>query len=325
MSNSSVQHQAAQTKIDNLKLAQNVFETYSKSMLTLVDELDNNFNTAVDTLLKTTGRVIITGMGKSGIIAKKIAATLASTGTKSFFVHAGEAFHGDLGMIDPDDVVILISYSGETDEVVKLLPSLGRNGNKTICIVGDTTSTLAKHADIVLQASIEREVCPNNLAPTTSTLVTLAMGDALAVCLMLNKNFKSDDFAQYHPGGSLGRRLLTRVKDDMRTADLPFISPDSCIRDVIWAMTRGRLGLALVVKDRKLCGVITDGDLRRAMVSEQDFQNLNAMDIATKDPITISSEAMLAEAEDRMHHEKINILVVENNAGQVEGVIQIFK
>ena len=307
-----------------LDTAKEVFESYSESLKRLTDHLDARFDEAIHLLANTKGRVILIGVGKSGIIGKKIAATFASTGTTSFFVHAGEAYHGDLGMIHPEDIAILTSYSGETEEVIRLIPLLKKNGTKIISIVGQPESTLATHSDIALHAPIEREVCPNNLAPTTSTLVSLAMGDALAVCLMKHRGFKAIDFAKFHPGGSLGRRLLTTVEDVMRTDNLPILSPTDSMREVVWAMTKGRRGMAIILEDNTLCGVVTDGDLRRALVSQLDFTTTTAAEVMTTTPQVIHKNAMLVEAEEQMTALKISSLIVEDDDHKVVGVVQIF-
>ncbi|NLO80305.1 MAG: KpsF/GutQ family sugar-phosphate isomerase [Xanthomonadaceae bacterium] len=279
---------------------------------------------AVEAILACRGRVVISGMGKSGIVGRKIAATFASTGTRSFFVHPGDAYHGDLGMIAPEDLVLLISFSGETDEVIRLLPSLKRFGNKIIALVGNEHSTLARHSDIVLLTPIEREACPNNLAPTTSTTVTMALGDALAVALMKARGFRSEQFAQYHPGGSLGRRLLTRVRDVMRSDDLPIVEPTMLLRDSLWEMTRARFGLVLVLDGRRPAGIVTDGDLRRALLADPDAMNRPIGAIMTRTPVTINENAKLVEAEQLMQERKIKALVVVDNAGAVTGILEIF-
>jgi len=279
---------------------------------------------AVRMILGCTGRVIVSGMGKSGIVGKKIAATFASTGTRSFFVHPGEAFHGDLGMIAPEDVVLLISFSGETDEVIKLLPSLKRFGNRIICLVGNAGSTIARHADVVLLTPIDREACPNNLAPTTSTTLTIAMGDALAVALMEARGFKPEQFAQFHPGGSLGRRLLTRVKDVMRADNLPVVEPTRLLRDCLWEMTRARLGLVLVLEENKPAGILTDGDLRRALLTDPQAMAQPVMKFMSRQPVTISEEEKLFAAEMLMRERKLKVLVAVDQDGVMTGLLEIF-
>lgn len=300
----------------------------SEALSRLASELDDEFKRAVKMILDSNGRTIICGMGKSGLVGKKIAATLASTGTPSFFMHPAEAFHGDLGMITAEDVLVLISYSGETEEVTKLIPSLKNMGNKIISIIGDEASTLGKHSDIVLKVEVEREVCPNNLAPTTSTIVTMGMGDALAVALIKARDFKPMDFARYHPGGSLGRRLLTRVRDAMRP-EIPKVTPSTTVHECLFTMTSGRMGLAVIMDDEQnLVGLITDGDLRRAMLKENDLLSKSVIDFATKNPHTIDANTMLSDAEALMRSNKVRVLVVTGSraseAEQVVGVLEIF-
>jgi len=274
--------------------------------------------------MEARGRVIVAGMGKSGIIGQKIAATLASTGTPSFFVHPGEAFHGDLGMIKPIDVVLLISNSGETEEVVRLLPFMQHQENKIIAMTGGRHSTLARNADVVLDVFVEREACNNNLAPTSSTTATLVMGDALAIALSDKRDFKPEDFARFHPGGSLGRKLLTRVSDIMHKENLPVCAPDASFRAIVNEIGVGRLGLVLVMDEDKLCGIITDGDIRRAFDRFDDIASIRAEMIMTRTPKTVASETRFAEAEQEMLDKKINSLVVTGADGQVVGVLQIY-
>ena len=239
------------------QVMKNALREQGNALFALSERVDESFEQAVETILNCKGRIIISGMGKSGLIGKKIAATFASTGTISFFMHPGEAFHGDLGMVrfdDRADVIVLISYSGETDEVLKLIPSLKSFGTRIIAITGGMNSTLANHADVVLNAAVKEEVCPNNLAPTTSTTVAISIGDALAVALIKARNFQPMDFARFHPGGSLGRRLLTRVKDVMHSERLPLVSRTMPISDVVITMTDTRTGIALVIDDHGRLG-----------------------------------------------------------------------
>jgi len=287
--------------------------------------IDEQFQSAVETIHNCKGRLIISGMGKSGLIGKKIAATMASTGTSSFYVHPGEAFHGDLGMIRPEDVVLLITNSGETDEVVKLVPSLKHFGNTIIGMTGKMNSTLARHADITLNVSVEREVDPNNLAPTASTTATLVMRDALAVALIHMSDFKPMDFARFHPGGSLGRKLLTKVKDVMISENLPFVSPNDNMHSVIMMMTNSRLGIALVMENNELIGVITDGDLRRALAEGVDLKVATAQETMSLAPITINENAMVADGEEQMRASHIKQIIVKNNVGHVTGVLEFFQ
>ena len=300
----------------------------SRALDTIADELGPEFDDAVKLILSCKGRVIVSGMGKSGIVGKKIAATFASTGTPSFYVHPGEAIHGDLGMITADDLIVLLSYSGETDEVVKLIPSLKYFGNRIIGIVGASDTTLGRQADVVLRVDIEREVCPNNLAPTTSALAIMALGDALAVCLIKARDFKPSDFAQFHPGGMLGRRLLSRVGDVMTTDNLPLIGPDETVREAIFCMTSGRLGLAIIVQGNRLMGILTDGDLRRALIMDPTMMDKSVRDFMTPVPVTISANSMVTDAEVLMRKYKIRALVVtdarEGQEDEVCGLLEIF-
>ena len=284
----------------------------------------DDFQRSVDMIISAGSRVAVIGMGKSGIIGRKIVATLASTGTPAFFVHPGEAFHGDLGMILPEDIVLIISNSGETEELIRLMPFM--RANKIIAMTGCLSSTLARGAHAVLDVSVPREACHNNLAPTSSTTATLVMGDALSVALGTVRGFQPHDFARFHPGGSLGRRLLTRVQDAMRTQNLPFCSMNDLFRDVVHTMTVGRLGLAIVIEDGQLAGVISDGDIRRAFEHEADPLKLIAKELMTRKPQTIAQECLFSEAENKMRSLKINSLVVVSaeNSMQVAGVIQIW-
>src|ERR1035437_5587709 len=252
------------------EIAKRVFNTEIESLRFVADAVDDNFTSAVEAILKASGKVIIIGIGKSGIIGKKIAATFASTGTPGFFLHPGEAFHGDLGMVGREDIIILISYSGETDEVLKLIPFLEWNKNVIIGITGNPNSTIAKNSDFHLNINIIQEACPLDLAPTSSTTAALVMGDALAVALMESRNFQHEDFARFHPGGSLGRKLLVRVKDLMRADNLPFIKEDASFTELLLRMSEGRLGMVIVGDARHVKGIITDGDLRRALVRNPD-------------------------------------------------------
>ncbi|MGO4760937.1 SIS domain-containing protein [Cupriavidus sp. 2KB_3] len=310
--------------MQHLDIARDALRAQSEAVALLADRIGQEFEQAVDMILKCTGRVVICGMGKSGLIAKKLAATFASTGTPSFFLHPGEAFHGDLGMLKPVDMVILISYSGETEEVVKLLPSLKDFGNPIIAMCGGGQSTMAKAADVWLDVSVPREVCPNNLAPTTSTLATMAMGDALAVALIKARDFKPLDFARFHPGGSLGRKLLTRVRDVMRS-ELPVVSPEASFHDCLFAMTKGRAGVAVVMEADQLLGIVTDGDLRRALMNATDMQALSVRTIMTAHPLTIDADAQLAAADVFMREKKVRILIVTEGTGKkVCGLLEIF-
>lgn len=317
-------HTKAQTMLDPLAIAQQTLDIEIAALKAMRQRLDHRINQAVEIVLEMRGRVVVVGMGKSGIIGQKIAATLASTGTPAFFVHPGEAFHGDLGMIKPIDVALLISNSGETEEVLRILPFLQYQKNKIIAMTGKMQSTLAQHADVVLDVGVEREACKNNLAPTSSTTNTLAMGDALAVALTEKRNFQPEDFARFHPGGSLGRRLLTRVQDVMCKEPLPVCAPTSSFREVVNAITYGRLGLTLVMDDEVLCGIITDGDVRRAFDVYEDVKSLHAEKIMAANPLTINADTRFADAESYMREKKVSALVVQDTAGKTVGVLQIF-
>lgn len=309
---------------DSLQIAQQTLDTEIEALKAMRARLDGRISQAVDLVLEMRGRVVVVGMGKSGIIGQKIAATLASTGTPAFFVHPGEAFHGDLGMIKPIDVALLISNSGETEEVLRILPFLQYQQNKIVAMTGKMNSTLAAHADVVLDVGVEREACKNNLAPTCSTTNTLAMGDALAVALTVQRGFQPEDFARFHPGGSLGRRLLTRVCDVMQKGKLPVCAPDASFRDVVNAITYGRMGLTLVMDNAVLRGIITDGDLRRAFESQSDVNALKAEQMMSVNPLTIAAQTRVAEAEAFMLEKEVGALVVQDAEGKTVGVLQIY-
>lgn len=305
-----------------LNTARRVINTEINALHTLNDQLDSQFNDAVNIILNTTGRTIICGMGKSGIIGKKIAASFASTGTPSFFMHPGEAFHGDLGMVDVSDVFVAISNSGETDEVLKLLPFLKDNGNKIIAITGKPTSNLAKNAHCHLNIAVPEEACPLKLAPTSSTTATLVMGDALTVALMEAREFQPENFARFHPGGSLGRKLLSKVSEEMSSDYLPLIGADSPITEVINVMSSGSLGLALVMTNNEVKGIITDGDLRRAIEKYgKDLFDMTASDIAMPSPISIEPNMHMSFAYEVMQENNINCLVVSSD-GNVLGILK---
>jgi arabinose-5-phosphate isomerase len=275
-------------------------------------------------MLETKGRVVVTGMGKSGHIGRKIASTLASTGTPSFFMHPGEASHGDLGMITTDDVVLAISYSGESDEIAKVLPLIKRRGAKVIAITGRAQSTLATEADVHLDAFVDKEACPLNLAPTASTTATLALGDALALALLDARGFGSDDFAMHHPGGSLGRKLLVHVADIMRKGEqLPKNSPDALLPEVILVMSGKGIGMTCIVDaNEKLLGIYTDGDLRRTLEKHDMIRQVRVGDVMTRQPKTIAAEKLAAEAAAMMQTGKIGgLLVVTATDGTLLGVV----
>lgn len=307
--------------IDYNAIAKRVFDIEADAILYLKSILDQDFSGSVEAILKTEGRVVICGMGKSGLIGKKIMATFASTGTPCFFMHPGEAFHGDLGMVSPKDVFLALSNSGETEEVIRLLPFLKDNGNVIVSMTGRPESTLAKNSHFHLNIAVPQEACPHQLAPTSSTTATLVMGDALAVALMEARDFQPHDFARFHPGGSLGRKLLTRVKHEMKTKKLPFTAADASASEVIHSMNEGRLGLCIVNQGE---GIITDGDIRRHMETDAaNFMNLTAKDLMAASPKTINANARLSEAEELMNDHKITSLLVEDE-GNIVGVIQIY-
>ena len=308
---------------ESITQARQVVAMQIDALSAMADRIGADFDAAVDIVLARQGRVVLVGMGKSGLIGKKIADTMASTGTPAFFVHPAEAFHGDLGMIGPQDVVVMISNSGETEELVRILPFLEHQENRIIAMTGRRDSTLGRHAHAVLDVSVEREACNNNLAPTSSTTATLVMGDALAVVLSSKCNFQPEDFARFHPGGSLGRRLLTRVADVMHKDNLPVCRPDASFRDVVHEINRGRLGLVLVMQDGDLLGIITDGDVRRAFDSAADYREIAARHIMSSEPKLAAPDERFSDAEARLRAARINALVVKNQAGEVVGVLQI--
>lgn len=304
----------------HLDLAKQVIQIEAEAIANLANQLDEQFDQAVDSILNSSGRVVVCGMGKSGLIGKKIMATLASTGTPCFFIHPGEAFHGDLGMVSPEDVFIALSNSGETEEVIRLLPFLKDNKNIIISMTGRPDSTLAKNSNFHLNIAVQQEACPLQLAPTSSTTATLVMGDALAIALMQAREFQPQDFARFHPGGSLGRKLLTKVKHEMDT-NLPEVNADSPMKEVISTMSRGRLGLCVVAGGQ---GIITDGDLRRQLENNsENLMNLTAQEIMSKNPKTINANEKLSKAEEIMNEFEITSLLVEED-GKIIGVIQIY-
>lgn len=308
-----------------LDVARKAIHIEALALKHLEASLGEAFVRAVEIILESKGKVIVTGMGKSGHVGCKIAATLASTGTPSFFLHPAEAFHGDLGMISKDDVVLALSYSGETDEVLKLVPFVHDNGNRLIAMTGNAESSLSKNADVHLDVAVKQEACILQLAPTTSTTAQIALGDALAVALMKMREFTSVDFARLHPGGSLGRRLLMKVGNVMRHDDLPVVGPDCSALDMIHTVSRGGLGLIVICDEGKILGIVTDGDIRRAMESRQaEFFNIKAMDIATKRPKSISPNEKLIAAEKLMTRHKVNSLLVVDDAEKLVGIIQIY-
>ncbi|HFO8280093.1 TPA: SIS domain-containing protein [Escherichia coli] len=291
----------------------------------LSKQLDSGqYQRVLNLIMNCKGHVILSGMGKSGHVGRKMSATLASTGTPSFFIHPAEAFHGDLGMITPYDLLILISASGETDEILKLVPSLKNFGNRIIAITNNGNSTLAKNADAVLELHMANETCPNNLAPTTSTTLTMAIGDAQAIAMIRQRKFMPNDFARYHPGGSLGRRLLTRVADVMQH-DVPAVQLDASFKTVIQRITSGCQGMVMVEDaEGGLAGIITDGDLRRFMEKEDSLTSATAAQMMTREPLTLPEDTMIIEAEEKMQKHRVSTLLVTNKANKVTGLVRIF-
>lgn len=310
---------------DLLALAESVLDIESRAVDQLKSRLDDSFIAACDLCQITKGRVVVTGMGKSGHIGGKIAATLASTGTPSFFMHPAEASHGDLGMITENDTLLAVSYSGETEEIVTILPLVKRKGAKLISMTGKPGSTLATAADVHLDVSVSKEACPLNLAPTASTTATLAMGDAMAVVLLKKRGFTEEAFAQSHPSGSLGKRLLLRVEDVMHTGDkIPAVSEQVSLSDGLVEMSQKGLGMtAIVDKDRRLLGIFTDGDLRRALDAGQDVHKTNMGKVMHRNCITARTDTMAAEAVHILEENKITALLVVDNDEVVVGALNI--
>ena len=306
-------------------LARKVLQTEAAAILALVDRVDERFDRAIDLLRQCRGRVILTGMGKSGVICQKISATLSSTGTPSFFLHPAEAMHGDLGAIQGDDVVVALSYSGETDEILRLVETIRRLGARLIAMTGDARSALALAADVALDCSVTEEACPLNLVPTASTTAALAMGDALAMTLLVEKGFRQEDFASLHPGGKLGKRLM-RVDSLMNAGkDCPVVRAETSMRDVIYEMSSKGLGMTCVVDGaERLLGIITDGDLRRHMEKGGDIRSLTAADVMTRGPVSIPPSTLAAEALNIMEGRKItSIVVVDGESRRVVGVVHV--
>ena len=298
----------------------------SQALLELIPNINDDFDKAVELILGCKGKLIVTGVGKSGHIGAKIAATLSSTGTPSFFINPLDAFHGDLGVIQPGDVILALSNSGQTDELLRFMPYMLEHGIPVIGMSGNPDSLLAKYATAHLNSAVSREACPLGLAPTSSTTAALALGDALACALMVARNFKATDFAQYHPGGSLGRRLLTRAKDVMRTDDLPVIPPTMKLGEAVIHVSNGRLGLCVATIDDKVVGLITDGDIRRAMQSSQDkFFQLTVDDIMTRTPKMVSPEMKITEIEDILHRNKIHCVLVVDGEKHLVGIVDSFR
>jgi len=312
--------------MQNIKeIAANVLRIEGAELLRNAEILGDEIENAVNLIFKTKGKVVVTGVGKSGHVGAKIAATMASTGTPSFFLHPTEAMHGDLGMVDKNDTVLAISFSGESEELVKILPHIKRQGVKIIAMASLKSSTLGKFSDVFLPIQIIKEACPLNAAPTTSTTLTLALGDALAVCLMEKRNFKREDFANFHPGGSLGKRLFLKVKDVMRSDNLPIISDNVSLKIAINAMTHGKLGNVILTNENgELSAILSDGDLRRALMSDDFSIDEKALNFATKMPKILTNKEMLAvDALKIIEEYKIQILIIVNENKHPIGVLHI--
>lgn len=310
------------TKENILAIAKKAILSESEAIVKLIDFLDDDFVKTAEIIFNAKGRLIVTGIGKSAIIAQKIVATMNSTGTPSMFLHASEAIHGDLGMVQPGDVVICISKSGNSPEIKVLVPILKRFGNTLIGMTGNITSFLAKGSDYILNTTVETEACPINLAPTNSTTAQLVMGDALAVCLMEMRNFKSEDFARYHPGGALGKKLLLRVKDMLENSLKPMVNADASIKQAIFEISEKRLGVTAVVQEDKVIGIITDGDIRRMLNERDTFSDLTAKDIMTKNPKVIKSTDMVVDALNILEDFSITQLIVVDG-DEYKGVLHL--
>ena len=307
----------------DLSLARKVLQTEAAAILALVDRLDDRFDLAVRILLDCRGRVIVTGMGKSGIICRKIAATLASTGTPAFFLHPAEAVHGDLGVIQADDVIVALSNSGETDELLRLVETIKRLGARLIAICGTPGSSLAQTADVALDCHVSEEACPLNLVPTASTTAALALGDALAMTLLVAKGFREEDFANLHPGGKLGKRLM-RVEQLMHTGSgIPVVSPDAPIQQVVREISRKNLGMTCVVDRGLLAGIVTDGDLRRQMGASINLLERTAADIMTHNPVTVRRGTLAVEVLRIFEERKITSIIVVDDEGGLDGVVHM--
>ncbi|PSM53011.1 D-arabinose 5-phosphate isomerase [Campylobacter blaseri] len=308
-----------------LNVAKEVLKIEGEEILRQIDLLDDRFENALNILFNSTGRVVVTGVGKSGHIGAKMAATFASTGTPSFFMHPTEALHGDLGMVKKEDIILAISFSGESDELIKIMPHLKRYGVKIISMTSSSESSLAKFSDEVILLNIIKEACHIGAAPTTSTTLTLALGDALAVCLMKMKNFKVEDFANFHPGGSLGRRLYLKAKDVMRTSDLPILNDDTTLKNAIDVMTHGKLGTVLLTnKKGELVAILSDGDLRRALMNDGFDIEDSAIKYATKNPKTINNiEILASKALEIIESYKIQLIAVVDKKNIPIGTLHI--
>ena len=307
-----------------IEIAKAVLQTEAESVLALQERIDDNFEKICNTLIGCRGKVILIGIGKSGHVAKKISSTMASTGTPSFFLHPGEAGHGDLGMVTRDDVAIMISYSGEADEILALLPGIKRMNVPIISLTGNVKSSIAKSSDFHLDVSVDKEACPNNLAPTSSTTAALAMGDAIAVSLINANNFTPEDFAMSHPSGSLGRRLLTLVSSIMQSGeDIPMVLKDTLLIDSLIVMSEKALGMVLVTENGKLAGIFTDGDLRRTLESNKEFQKLTIEDVMTKDCKSIEPQEPASMAMQMMEKYSLNSMPVVDSNNNIVGAINM--
>lgn len=311
--------------MDLIKIAQETFQIEADALLRAASRLDQNFLDAIDIILGTKGKLIITGVGKSGLVGAKMAATFASTGTSSFFLHPTEALHGDLGMIGKEDTLLAISSSGESEELMKILPHIKRFDIPLIGLTGNKHSSLGSYADVFLDISVEKEACPLGVAPTTSTTLTMALGDALAVALMQKRGFKEEDFASFHPGGSLGKKLFVRIKDLMRTEKLPIINSTTPLKEAIVTMSEGKLGTVLIVDDSNtFIAILSDGDLRRALMKEGFNLDHLALKYASKNPRSYTNTELLAsEALEIIEKSRIQLLPITNSDGNIIGVLHI--
>ncbi len=311
--------------MDLIKIAQETFHIEADALYKMAERLDENFLDAIELILHTKGKLIITGVGKSGLVGAKIAATFASTGTSSFFLHPTEALHGDLGMIGKDDALMAISSSGESEELTKILPHIKRFDIPLIGLTGNGNSSLAQYADVFLDISVEKEACPLNIAPTTSTTLTMALGDALAVALMNKRGFKKEDFASFHPGGSLGKKLFIKIKDLMRTSSLPIINDKTPLTEAITVMSEGKLGTVLIVDHtERLVGLLSDGDLRRALMQKDFSLEHPAIHYANREPKSYHDTELLAsEALEIIENDRIQLLPLTNEEGKILGVLHI--
>jgi len=308
-----------------IQIAQETFQIEAQSLIDAINHIDESFVDAIELIEKTSGKLIVTGVGKSGLVGAKIAATLASTGTASFFLHPTEALHGDLGMIGSGDTLLAISYSGESEELTKILPHIKRFDIPLIGLTADSNSTLGSYADVVLSIAVQKEACPLGIAPTTSTTLTMAMGDALAVALMRKRGFRTEDFASFHPGGSLGKKLFVKIKDLMRVDNLPIINTQTTLNEAIVVMSEGKLGTVLIVDaKRSLVALLSDGDLRRALMRDDFDLNQTALTYATKNPKSYqNSELLASEALEIIEDNRIQLLIITDKEEKIVGILHI--